>query len=106
MKRWVLLLCAGLLAACASDANDVGDFSGTISATPAVQDTTPLWANVPETISPEWGAFFSKKGQGRATPMPAPDDLEAWKAVQAANDKAKEATADEKAAEFEFPWSR
>ena len=68
--------------------------------TPAAQDTTPLWASVPETISPEWGAFFSEKGQGRETPMPAPDDLEGWKAVQAANDEAKEAAADEKAAAF------
>jgi hypothetical protein len=98
MKRLLLLLlCGGVLAACADDANDVGDSSGTISAPPAAQDTTPLWANVPETISPEWGVFFSEKGQGRETPMPAPDDVEAWKAVQAANDEAKEAA---------FPWSR
>jgi hypothetical protein len=101
MKRLLLLLlCGGVLAACADDANDVGDSSGTISAPPAAQDTTPLWANVPETISPEWGVFFSEKGQGRETPMPAPDDVEAWKAVQAANDEAKEAAADEKAAAF------
>jgi len=59
-----------------------------------------LWASVPETISPEWGAFFSKKGQGREMPMPAPDDIEGWKAVQAANDEAKESAADEKAAAF------
>ena len=32
--------------------------------------------------------------------MPAPDDFEAWKAVQAANDEAKEAAADKKAAAF------
>ncbi len=55
-----LLLCAGLLAACTEEA----------------KDTTPLWASVPETISPEWGAFFSERGQGRETPMPAPDDIE------------------------------
>ena len=86
MKRLLLLLlCGGLLAACAHDAKEVGDPSGTTSALPAAQDTTPLWANIPETISPEWGAFFSERGQGRETPMPAPDDLEAWKAVQAAN---------------------
>jgi acetyl esterase/lipase len=59
-----------------------------------------VWANVPETISPEWGSFFSKKGQGRDTPVPAPDDLEGWKAVQTANDKVKEAATDEKAAAF------
>ncbi|MDH3786259.1 MAG: alpha/beta hydrolase [Acidobacteriota bacterium] len=100
MKRLlVLLLCGGLLAACADDANDYGDPSGNTSA-PVAEDTKPLWANVPETISPEWGAFFSERGQGRETPMPAPEDLEAWRAVQAANDAAKEAAADEKAAAF------
>jgi acetyl esterase/lipase len=95
-----LLLCGGLLAACADDTSEPGDSSGEISTAPAEQDTTPLWASVPETISPEWAAFFSEKGQGRETPMPAPDDLEGWKAVQAAIDKAKEAAADQKAAAF------
>jgi len=100
MKRLlVLLLCGGLLAACADDAKEVVDPSGNTSA-PVAEDTKPLWANVPETISPEWGDFFFKKGQGRETPMPAPDDLEAWKTVQTANDEAKEAAADEKAAAF------
>lgn len=56
------LLCAGLLVACADSAKAVGDSPDKDSAT---QDATPVWANVPETISPEWGAFFSKKGQGR-----------------------------------------
>ena len=70
------------------------------SAGALAQDTTPLWASVPETISPEWGAFFTEKGQGRETPMPAPDDLEGWKTVQAANNEAKEAAADEKAKAF------
>ena len=79
-----LFVCAGLLAACTEEASDA----------------TPLWMNVPETISPEWGAFFSERGQGRETPMPAPDDIEAWRAVQAANDAAKEGRADEKAAAF------
>jgi hypothetical protein len=51
MKRLALLLCAGLLAACADDAKEVGDPSGKISAPPAAQDTMPLWANVPETES-------------------------------------------------------
>ena len=40
--------------------------------TQAGQDAMPLWASVPETISPEWGAFFTEKGQGREAPMPAP----------------------------------
>ena len=93
----VHLLCAGLLVACAEDATAVDDSPGKVSAT---REATPVWAYVPGTISPEWGAFFSKKGQGRETPMPAPGDLEAWKAVQAANDEAKESAADEKAAAF------
>ena len=63
-----------------------------------------MWAHVPETISPEWGAFFTEKGQGRETPMPAPDDIEGWKAVQAANDEAKEAAADEKAKAFDVTY--
>ena len=92
-----LLLCAGLLVACTGDSPEPGSPSAEVS---TAQDATPLWASVPETISPEWGAFFSKKGQGRETLMPAPDDLEAWKAVQAANDAAKEAAADNKAAAF------
>ena len=78
MKRLlVLLLCGGLLAACADDAKEVGDPSGTISAPPAAQDTTPLWANVPETISPEWGAFFAKTARyasgASLRPMTLPD---------------------------------
>ena len=104
MKRLlVLLLCGGLLAACADDAKEVGDPSRNTSA-PVAADTTPLWASIPETISPEWGAFFSEKGQGREKPMPAPDDLEAWKAVQAAIDEVKEAKADEKAAAFSVTY--
>ena len=95
-----LLLCAGLLAACAPDAKEVGDPSGKGSDPAAAQDPVPLWTSVPETISPEWGVFFSEKGQNRETPMPAPDDIEGWKAVQAANDEAKEAKVDEKAAAF------
>jgi len=79
-----LFLCAGLLAACTEEA----------------KDEPPLWMYVPETISPEWGAYISEKGQGRGRTVPAPDDIEGWKAVQAANDAAKEANADEKAATF------
>jgi len=81
------LLCAGLLVAYVDDAA-AGDFPRKANAT---EGTTPVWANVPETISSEWGEFFFKKGQGLETPVPAPDEIEAWKAVQAANDKAKEA---------------
>ena len=50
-----------------------------------------MWAYVPETISPEWGAFFAEKGRGRERPVPAPDDIEGWRTLQAANDEAKEA---------------
>ena len=95
-----LLLGAGLLAACADDAKEVGAPSGKISAPTAAQNAAPLWASVPETISPEWGAFFSQKGRGRERPVPAPDDIEGWKALQAANDEAKEAAVDEKATAF------
>ena len=62
MKRLlVLLLCGGLLAACADDAKEVGDPSGNTSA-PVAEDTKPLWANVPETISPEWGDVLLQEG--------------------------------------------
>ena len=83
--------------ACADEAADVESPSDIVSTAEGVQ---PLWASVPETISPEWGEFFSKKGKSREIPMPAPDELEAWKAVQAANDEAKAAAADEKATAF------
>jgi acetyl esterase/lipase len=55
---------------------------------------------VPGTISPEWGAFITEKGKSRENPMPAPDDIEGWRALQRANDEAKESRADEKAAAF------
>jgi len=100
MKSWALLLCAGLLAVCADPAKEVGDSSEQESAPTVTQETTPLWAFAPETISPEWGAFLREKGKNRATPVPAPDDIEGWKALQAANDAAKEARADEKATVF------
>ena len=64
------------------------------------ENETPLWAYVPNTISPEWGAFLLEKGQGRDKRVPAPDDAEGWKAVQRANDEAKESSVDKKAAAF------
>ena len=79
---------AGLIVACADDAPEV-DNSSTIVST--AESAKPLWAHVPKTISPEWGVFFSEKGQGREKPMPPLDDLEAWKAMQAAIDEVKEA---------------
>ena len=95
-----LLLCAGLLAACADDAKEVGDPSGKGSVPQAEQDATPLWASVPETISPEWGAFFSEKGQNRDRAVPAADDIEGWKVFQGAIEKELEPLADDKAAAF------
>lgn len=64
------------------------------------RDFSPLWKYVPETISPEWGPFIAQKAKGRENPVPAPDDIEGWKVIQVANDKAKEASADEKAKAF------
>jgi len=87
----------GLIVACANGGPAVDNPSTIVSTAESVE---PLWANVPETISPEWGVFFSEKGQGREKPMPHPDDIEAWKAVQSAIDKVKEAKVDEKAAAF------
>ena len=79
----VLLLCGGLLAACADDAKEVSDLSGNTSA-PVAEDTTPLWANVPETISPEWGEVFAKTGEIRGRGVPASDDTAGWLALQEA----------------------
>ena len=63
---------AGLLAALAfSQLTSIG----------FAQNATPLWAHVPQTISPEWGKFFSEKGQGRERPVPAPNDIQGWKAL-------------------------
>ena len=85
MKRLlVLLMCGGLLAACADDPKEVGDPSGTTSALPAAQDTTPLWAIVPETISPEWGEFFAKFGEMREWGVPASNDTAGWLELQEA----------------------
>ncbi len=64
------------------------------------QEETPLWAYTPETISPEWGAFFATKGQNRGKIVPAPDDIEGWKAFQGALEKELEPLADDKAAAF------
>ncbi len=63
-------------------------------------EETPLWAYTPETISPEWGAFFATKGQNRGKIVPAPDDIEGWKAFQGALEKELEPLADDKAAAF------
>ena len=85
MKRLlVLLLCGGFLAACADDAKEAGDPSGAISAPPAAQGTAALWASVPETISPEWGAFFATNGEIRERGVPASDDTAGWLALQEA----------------------
>lgn len=71
-----------------------------ISTVGFAQTAFPLWQYVPTTISPEWSRFFIEKGQGRENPVPAPDDVDGWTALQAANDGAKEAGIDEKAKTF------
>ena len=53
------------------------------------QGAEPLWAHAPDTISSEWSAVLSKLGQGRDAKVPAPDDLQAWKALQDADIAAK-----------------
>ncbi len=57
------------------------------------QVETSLLQYVPETIAPEWRKFFADKGQYRDQPLAALDDLQGWKAAQAANDATKEAHA-------------
>ncbi len=54
----------------------------------------PLWAQTPDTISSQWRKFFINKGLGRKRALPAPDDLEGWAGLQAANDRVKEGRAD------------
>ena len=53
------------------------------------QDTEPLWAHAPETISPEWSAVLTALGQGRDATAPSPDDVQAWQALQYADSTAK-----------------
>jgi len=53
------------------------------------QGAEPLWAHAPDTISSEWSAVLSKLGQGRDAKVPAPDDVQAWKALQDADSAAK-----------------
>ncbi len=73
----------------------------TVYSNPAFADNeTSLWGYVPDTISPEWGAFLLEKGKGRERQVPAPDDVKGWRALQHANDEAKESSADKKAAAF------
>ena len=84
-------LLAGLIGA-SSLAFTISTFGG--------EEETPLWAHTPETISPEWGAFFAEKGQNRGQVVPAPDDIEGWKAYQGSIEEKFEPLADEKAAKF------
>lgn len=65
---------------------------------------TPPWAYIPDTVSPEWGTFILEKGKGREAQFPAPDDIEAWKKIQSANDQEKEPSADEKAKTFSVTY--
>ena len=59
-------------------------FFGIISAPAIAQGVDPLWAYVPETISPAWGEFFAKHGELRERDVPAPDDTAGWLALQKA----------------------
>jgi len=54
-----------------------------IMAAPAIaQEAGPLWAHVPETISPTWSEFYAKHGETRDQNVPAPDDIVGWRALQ------------------------
>ena len=64
------------------------------------QEEAPLWAYTPETISPEWGAFFAEKGQNRGQVVPSPDDIDGWKAFQVSVEEEFEPLADDKADKF------
>ncbi|SFH99366.1 alpha/beta hydrolase [Albimonas pacifica] len=50
----------------------------------AAQDSQPLWAQAPTTISPDWSAFFAEKGKNRDQTVPAPDDVDGWTTVRTA----------------------
>ena len=101
MKRLlVLLMCGGLLAACADDAKEVGDPSGTISACRLRRTQRPCGRMSRRRSRPNGARSSLKRVKAAKSRCLPPDDLEAWKAVQAAIDAAKEATADEKAAAF------
>ena len=59
-------------------------FLGIISAPAMTQAADPIWAYVPETISPEWGEFFENNGELRERKVPAADDTAGWEALQEA----------------------
>ncbi len=46
------------------------------------QDTSPLWAFAPTTISPEWEPVLEAIGADRSKSAPAPDDLAGWRDIQ------------------------
>ncbi len=59
----------------------LGAFLATFSSSAMAQEEAP-WEHVPETISPEWGDVFAALGAVRFGPVPAPDDLNAWREGQ------------------------
>ncbi len=75
------------------------------SAAFAQEPKTPLWAHVPDTISPEWGKILSEAGKSREQAFPAPDDIEGWKKMQVAAAKPDEAKADETAKAFNISYA-
>lgn len=53
-----------------------------VGSTGKAQESEPLWAHVPTTISPEWGALLAAGGKTRDQAVPAPDDIAGWQALQ------------------------
>jgi epsilon-lactone hydrolase len=63
--------------------------------------TTPLWAYIPDTISPEWRAVIVGNGELRdQESVPAPNDIAGWKAYQDSANASEEAQADDIAKEY------
>ena len=71
----------------------------------AQESKIQLWTHVPDTISPEWGAFILEKGKGREHALPALEDIEGWKKFQAAKAAPGEAQADEIAKAFNVSYT-
>lgn len=71
----------------------------------AQESNVPLWAYAPDTISPEWGAFFAEKGKEREHALPALEDIAGWEEFQAAAAEPVEAKADEIAAGFNVSYT-
>lgn len=53
-----------------------------VSSAVKAQESEPHWSYVPTTISPEWAAYIAERGATRDQPVPAPDDISGWQAIQ------------------------